>query len=96
MRFTFVNVLMGGISATAVLFGAAVALERFYEARKNFVASRPIHEVLFVMSDGLPCCRHSERTEIVRNCRNPHCKAKLSHKIIEHIDSAKHLICIAL
>lgn len=32
----------------------------------------------------------------IQKCNNPHCKAKLSRKIIEHIDSAKHLICIAM
>lgn len=88
--------IFGGVSMVALVFGAAEAVNRLTAACKNFIASRPIHEVAFVMSDALPCCRHAESRETVRKCRNPHCKAKLSHKIIEHIDSAKHLICIAM
>lgn len=55
-----------------------------------------MNEVAFVMSDGLPCCPHSIDINIIDGCRNPHCKAKLSQKIIRQIDSAKHLICIAM
>lgn len=88
--------ILSGFSAVAIIFGAAEAVNRLTAAYKNYVVSRPIHEVAFVMSDALPCCRHAESKKTVRNCKNPHCKAKLSHKIIEHIDSAKHLICMAM
>lgn len=81
-----------GVFAVAAVIGAPL----YFVWRKNHIAQRPIHEVAFIMSDGSPCCRHTESEEIVKNCRNPHCKAKLSYKIIEHIKSAKHLICLAL
>lgn len=95
MRFGLASIA-GGFSAVAIIFGAVEAVNRLTAACKNYIASRPIHEVAFVMSDALPCCRHTESRETVRNCKNPHCKAKLSHKIIEHIDKAKHLICLAM
>lgn len=87
-----------GIATAFVLavFGAVDILHLYYVKRKNHIAKRPIHEVVFVMSNGLPCCGHTEDRNIVQNCRNPFCKAKLSHKIIDHINEAKHLICIAM
>lgn len=84
-----------GVSAVAVI-ATADMLYLYYVLRKNLIARTPINEVAFVMSDALPCCKHTENTETVKKCTNPHCKAKLSNKIIEHIDSSKHLICIAM
>lgn len=95
MRFNLASILKFGFSTAVILF-AADGLYLYYEARKKHIAQRPINEVAFVMSNDLPCCRHTESRGTVERCRNPHCKAKLSHKIIEHIKSAKHLICIAM
>lgn len=69
-----------------------------YVYRKNHIAQLPVNDVAFVMGDGLSFCEHehTDNRETVKICENPLCKAKLSHKIIGHIESAKHLVCIAM
>lgn len=93
MKFEVTTVLKFGVFVTALLLSTDV-LYAWYLRQKN----RPprLNEVFFVMSNALPCCPHTADVKVIQKCRNPHCKAKLSRKIIEHIDSAKHLICIAM
>lgn len=95
MRFAIGNVLKYGLPAIGLLLSIDL-LHLYYFYRKDYIASRPIHEVAFIMSDGLPCCTHYENPTTIENCENPHCKAKVSNRIINHIHSAKHLICIAM
>lgn len=95
MRFTIWKLLTVGVSSLAI-FAATDVLYLYYIHRKNHIEKRAVHDVAFVLSDGLPCCKHTENKETVQKCENPHCKAKLSHRIIKEIDSAKHLICIAM
>lgn len=68
-----------------------------YERQKKRLQQREIKEVCFLMSNRLPCCHHSNDVDSqLLNCKNDHCKGKLSNKIIQHIESANHLICIAM
>lgn len=82
---TIVNsvVLKFGLSAAAVLLTSFLC---YYRSSYGY-----IHKVFFMMNKS--CCRS---TSPDTNCRNPYCKAKLSQEIIQHIDSAKHTICIAM
>lgn len=93
MRIEVLTFLKYGLFASALLLSTDV-LYSLYLRQKNRLPR--LNEVNFVMSADLPCCAHTSDVEVIKKCRNPHCKARLSRKIIEHIDSAKHLICIAM
>lgn len=96
MRFEAWAFLKFGF-CTVVFLGLTDCMHIWYERYRKRIKSREINEVVFVMSNSLSCCRHSEKDiEIVKKCQNPHCKAKLSHKIVNHINSANHLICVAM
>lgn len=93
------NIIKYGMPVVWLVGGLVVSADALYlylNNRKKRALQHSVNEVSFVMSDSLPCCKHSEIKRIVQNCVNPHCKAKLSHKIVKHIDSAKHLICVAM
>lgn len=93
MRLEIAPVLKLGFFASAFLLSTDLLIG-WYLRQKN--RSPRLNEVVFVMSNALPCCPHTADVEAIKKCRNPHCKAKISRKIIDHIDSAKHLICIAM
>lgn len=95
MKFELKTLLKFGFCTAAILLSTDL-LHLWYVRQQNRVRKQAINEVAFVMSNALPCCPHSTDIKTIKKCRNPHCKAKLSRKIIEHIDSAKHLICIAM
>lgn len=94
MNFGIATFMKYGFSTVAFIVFIDHLYER-YILRKRF-RSLPLNEAVFVMSNTLTCCSHTENLKIINDCKNPHCKAKLSRKIIEHIDSAKHLICVAM
>lgn len=81
---------------TAVLVLSTDVFYMLYERQQKRIASRPVHEVTFIMSDGLRCCDFRANIKTLDKCQNKHCKGKLVHKIIQHINSANHLICIAM
>lgn len=89
-------VVLKFVAYTAAIFAAADSLHWYYQRQKKRIPRPSIQENIFIMTDAIPCCAHSVDIREVEACINPHCKAKLSHKIIGHINSAKHLICIAM
>lgn len=93
MGFGVADFLRYGLLASALMLSADF-LYAWYLQQKN--RSPQLNEVFFVMSTALSCCSHTADPKVIKKCRNPHCKAKLSRKIIEHINSAKHLICLAM
>lgn len=95
MKFELATILKFGFCTAAILLSTDL-LHLWYVRQKNRVRKQAINEVAFMMSNSLTCCSHSTDIKIIQKCRNPHCKAKLSRKIIEHINSANHLICIAM
>lgn len=96
MKFEITTILKYGLITAAMFMSIDKLIEVYFLRKKSHKISNPLNEVFFVMSNALPCCPHTADIKTVNNCKNPHCKAKLSKKIIGHIDSAKHLICIAM
>lgn len=80
----------------ASLLGSLDLLFIIYERQRKRMAQRPIADADFIMSNNLPCCPTTISESNLKKCINPHCKAKLSHKIINHIDSAKTILCVAM
>ncbi|XP_031625226.1 mitochondrial cardiolipin hydrolase-like [Contarinia nasturtii] len=93
MRLEITGIMKFGLLASTLLVSTDLLIG-WYLRQKN--RSPRLNEVFFVMSNALSCCPHTAKEDAIKKCPNPHCKAKLSRKIIEHIDSAKHLICIAM
>lgn len=94
MKFEISAVLKYGLYAAAILLSTEL-LCSWYVRQRNRISHRPVHEVYFMMSNQKYCCSYSN-TKKYTKCPNSYCKAKLSHKLIEHINSAKHIICIAM
>lgn len=95
MKFEVMTLIKYGLLTAAMV----ISIDKLYEIfilRKKSHWRGPLNEVVFVMSNALPCCPHTADIDTIKKCRNPHCKAKLSRKIIDLIDSAQHLICIAM
>lgn len=67
------------------------------ERQRKRIESNEIIEAFFLLSDSSQC-HELNAMDISKsiNCKNGNCKAKLLHKIINHIDNAKHLICIEM
>lgn len=61
------------------------------------IAEPALNETFFVMSTMEQCHRAIQyREPSVAKCPTLHCRAKLTKRLIEHIDNAKHLLCICL
>lgn len=84
------------VACTAAMSLTVSSLGWLYKSLKKRIPRQSINEVVFIGSDVNPCCPLNANIRQVEGCQNAHCKAKLLHKMIDHIDSAKHLICIAM
>lgn len=95
MNLEISGIIKFGFYTAAILLTTDV-LFSWYVRQRNRLSQAPINEVHFMMSNDITCCSSKPNDKRPNNCKNPNCKTKLMRKIIQHIDSAKHMICIAM
>lgn len=103
MHFHYSNLILG----FAIVAGMTIYSNRNNLLLTNIDAKKKrqkvideahaVDESFFVMSITEQCHRPNQyRDRTVVNCPKEYCRAKVAKRIVEHIDSAKHLLCICL
>lgn len=104
IRYTMAELLWTAkwVFGGAIFLASIEILHCWWRINKRNRIPLHINEVFFVMSnqsgDNLRCFCNVYQTNMQQAtaCPNPHCKAKLLNKIVAHMNSAQHLICIAM
>lgn len=99
MNFHYSNLILGfAIGAAVTMYSQRNNLLPIIKpATKKQQKSHAVEESLFVMSTTEQCHRANQyRDRTVAKCPSEYCRAKIAKRIIEHIDGAKHLLCVCL
>lgn len=73
----------------------AVYTWKWYQHQKK--CQQSVDETFFTMMRESECCYINDKNmKKIERCKNRFCMSKLMLKIIDHIDSAQSLICIAM
>lgn len=73
-------------------FGAAISSELLYRLYRYLLYERKtnVSEALFTSNES-GCCQTYDS-----KCKNPYCSEVLFNRIVQHIDQAKSIICLAV